>query len=201
MQSAIDSFKGCMLRARELGGLHSALSTLTTSAVDASDLLRAQLVLGVSAFDHYIHEVTVLGMVECFNGTRHHTNAYTKFRVPIGVALPVNASTSSSWFENEIRERHSFLSFQHPDKVADAIRLISACSLWREIGIRLGVAEVSVKTRQKLIVERRNKIAHEADLDPSYPDTRWPIGEQDVEDALSHLEKVARSIQVIVTCG
>lgn len=55
--------------------------------------------------------------------------------------------------------------FQDPAKVADAIRLVSRKKLWEEVGTLLGKNDADVKSRLKLIVDRRNKIAHEADMD------------------------------------
>lgn len=198
MQPAIEAFRESMSRAEHLGGLYKALSGLTTTAVDASDLLRAQIVLGVSALDYYIHEVTALGMVAVFEGKRPPTPAFLKYRVSISVISAGMSAPTSSWFEAEIRERHSYLSFQQPDKVADAIRLFSNIKLWHEVSIELGSTEEAVKNQLKLIVDRRNKIAHEADLDPSYPNTRWPIHVGDVEMSLQFLRDVCESVFVTI---
>jgi hypothetical protein len=181
-----------------LGGLYKALSGLTTAAVDASDLLRAQVVLAVSAFDYYIHEVTVLGMVAVFEGRRPPTQAFQKYRVSVGAVSLGMSTHSSSWFEAEIRERHSFQSFQQPDKVADAIRLFSDVKLWQEVASKMASTEKAVKDQLKLIVDRRNKIAHEADLDPSYPDTRWPIKAADVEQSLQFMRTLCESIHASI---
>lgn len=187
-----------MSRVEHLGGLYSALSSLTTTAVDASDLLRAQIVLAVSALDYYVHEVTVLGMVAVFEGKRLPTKAFLKYRVSIG-AIPAGTSiASSNWFEAEVRERHSHLSFQQPVKIADAIRLFSGAKLWQEVSAKMGSPEQSVKDHLKLIVDRRNKIAHEADLDPSFPGTRWPIHVSDVEHSLRFLRQVCESIHATI---
>ncbi|MCX2971959.1 hypothetical protein OSB71_24420, partial [Streptomyces sp. JHD 1] len=67
------------------------------------------------------------------------------------------------WLEQEIREQHGYLSFQQPDKVADAFRLVSDVSLWVEVAKHLGLRPEDVKRQLKLIADRRNKIAHEAD--------------------------------------
>ena len=56
-----------------------------------------------------------------------------------------------------------------------------------------------IKQQLNLIIDRRNKIAHEADIDPSYPiGNRWPIDEQSVNDAIEFLEKVVESIHNIL---
>lgn len=188
-----------MSRVEHLGGLFIALSGLTTIAVDASDLLRAQIVLAVSALDYYVHEVTVLGMVAVFERRRPPTKAFLKYPVSVGSLSSGASGVSSNWFEAEIRERHSHLSFQQPDKVADAIRLFSDIKLWRELSMKMAISEQSAKDRLKLIVDRRNKIAHEADLDPSYPGTRWPIHVNDVEHSVRFLRQLCESIHASIT--
>lgn len=198
MQSAIDAFHTSIARAGHLGGLHDALLSLTTRAIDASDILRAQVVLGVSAMDYYIHEVTVLGMVEVFNGRRPATAAFRKYRVSIDSVMFNDPNSGGGWFEAEVRERHSFLSFQQPDRIADAIRLFSETKLWLEVGLIMAMPEAAVKSRLKLIVDRRNKIAHEADLDPTYPGVRWPISKSDVEGALQFISQTCESIHSVV---
>ena len=70
MQPAFDQFCENLARARSLGGLAQSLSNLTTAAVDLSDILRASLVLAVSAFDHFVHEFVRLGMLEVHRGNR-----------------------------------------------------------------------------------------------------------------------------------
>lgn len=198
MQSAIEAFRESVSRVEHLGGLYKALTGLTTTVVDASDLLRAQVVLAVSALDFYVHEVTVSGMVEVFEGRRPPTQAFLKYRVSLGSVSGGMSTRSSSWFEAEIRGRHSFLSFQQPDKVADAIRLFSDVKLWKEVASKMGNTEKGVKDQLKLIVDRRNKIAHEADLDPSYPGQRWPIKDSDVEQSLQFLSALCENIHASI---
>lgn len=197
MKTAIEAFRTSMDRARHLGGLHEALSSLTTSAVDASDLLRAQLVLGVSALDYFVHEITVLGMVAVFEGRRPPTPSFMKYRVAMDSVLS-GTTTACGWFESDIRERHSFLSFQQPEKIADAIRLFSDVKLWQQVALQLAMPEQDIKARLKLIVDRRNKIAHEADVDPSYPNMRWPISKSDVDQSLTYIAQIGESIYVVV---
>ena len=182
---------------RALGGLYAALYRLTTPAVDATDLLRAQIVLAVSALDHYVHEITRLGMLKVFNGVRPRTKAFLRFQVTMAAAmagLAGGGGSSNSWFEDEIREKHGYLAFQDPDKIADAIRLFSSCNLWPSVSSKLGLSVQDVKNHLRLIVDRRNKIVHEADLDPSYPGTRWPIYSDDVADTVDFIEKVCEAI-------
>ena len=68
-----------------------------------------------------------------------------------------------------------------------------------EVAKRLGIDPKSAKNRLALIVDRRNKIAHEADMDPSSPGSRWPIDELLVHDVIDTLEQIGVAIFEVVT--
>jgi hypothetical protein len=51
MQLAIEQFRISLARVRDLIAIHNSLKSQTTSALDVSDILRAALVLTVSALD------------------------------------------------------------------------------------------------------------------------------------------------------
>ena len=119
--------------------------------------------------------------------------------IPAGAASAflANSSQSEGIFENEVREKHSFFTFQQPDKVADAIRLFSDVALWDKVGQQLGLTGKAAKASLALIIDRRNKIAHEADVDPSYPRQRWPIDRSLVEDMLKTIEQIVYAIHSV----
>jgi len=199
MHSAIQHFRANISRVRALGGLYNAITQMTTQVVDASDLLRAQIVMAVSALDHYIHEITRIGMIEAYNGNRPQTDAFLRFQVTMeGAITGLTSGGVSSWFEAEIRERHSYLAFQHPDRIADAIRLFSSSDLWQSVSTILGLPKQDLKNHLRLIVERRNKIVHEADLDPSFPGTRWPIYPADAANATDFIEQLCEAIHSVI---
>lgn len=101
--------------------------------------------------------------------------------------------------EDEIRERLGYQSFQQPDKIADAIRLISDKKLWDEVANNIGKPIRDIKQQLSLIVDRRNKIAHEADIDPTFNiGNRWNIDEVLVNDAVYFIEQVVESIHQIL---
>ena len=249
MQSAIDQFRISIKRVRDLISLHNSIKAQSTSALDLSDILRATLVLTVSALDYYIHEVVTLGMLEIYRGQRPepsvsantYKSAFSRFKVSLGGAsqerkialdieswleteiqqnygseflqqsyqlshlLPmisnsmVNRLNNTSWLENEIRETLGFQSFQQPDKIADAIRLISDKKLWDEVGNNMNKPAKDIKQQLTFIVDRRNKIAHEADIDPTYNiGNRWPIDDILVYEAVDFVEDVVENIHQIL---
>jgi len=107
----------------------------------------------------------------------------------------VNRLNNTSWLENEIRERLGYQTFQQADKIADALRYISNKKLWDEIAISSNKSSKDIKQQLNSIVDRRNKIAHEADIDPTFNiGSRWYIDEILVGDAVDFIEQLVESI-------
>lgn len=249
MQSALDQFRISISRVRDLIALHNSVKAQATGARDVSDMLRAALVLAVSALDYYVHEVVTLGMLEIHRGQRSEPtpsanttqSAFSRFQVSLGgarqerlaaidiaswleteieqthgyaflqqsytVAALIPAISSSvvkrlnnaSWLENEIRERLGYQSFQQADKIADAIRYISDKKLWDEVANKISRPAKDIKQQLNSIVDRRNKIAHEADIDPTYNiGDRWNIDEVLVGDAVDFIEQIVESIHQVL---
>ena len=194
MKAALEQFEQNLTRARNLVGLSASLSSLTTQAVDTTDLLRAALILSVSALDHFVHEFTRIGMLDVHAQAKPGTPAYLEFKVSLSSAREALAGESSSWLDREIRKTHGWLSFQHPDKIANAIRLVSTVDLWQAVALRRNEDVKATKAQLGAIVDRRNKIAHEADLDPGNPGERWPIDRPLVEEAIDFIESTIRAI-------
>ena len=200
MQSAIDLFRISIVRVRDLIAVHNSLKAQASSVLDLSDILRASLVLAVSALDYYIHEVVRIGMLEIHRGQRPEPPAFSGFQISLGNARAgINAGQNiDSWLEDEIRQRHSYKSFQQPNAIADAVRLICDKKLWEEVSINIGRPAKDIKKELSRIIDRRNKIAHEADIDPTLSlGDRWPIDELLVNEAVDFLEQVVESIHKI----
>ena len=201
MLNPIEQFRENIARVRALGGLHTAFDSVTTPAVDLTDLLRAQLVMIVSALDHYIHEITRVGMLEVYDGARPQTHAFLRFQVTMGAAMTgISTPSENEWLDIEIREKHGYQAFQHPDNIANAVRLFSSSELWPSVAAKLNLTVEETKNRLRAIVNRRNQIVHEADLDPSYPGAgnRWPISPSDVSGALEFIANVCEAIHAVV---
>lgn len=193
--SELDLFRRNLGYAREMASTATALSAQLTAALDLSDLLRASLVQGVSAFDHFVHEEVRARMVLSWTAdpcTR--PSAMSRFRVSLDSVEQALASPGCQWLEEEIRSQHGHLSFQHPDRLAEALRLVTSVDVWSSLASALARDSQAVKLQLKVIVDRRNKIAHEADVDPTPPRTRYPIRRQDVEGSLDFLHDLGSAI-------
>jgi hypothetical protein len=108
-------------------------------------------------------------------------------------------------FELEVRSRLSRVTYQHPDDIADGIRMVSACALWNEVALRVGATpatmigtSVDLRKRLAVIVDRRNKIVHEGDLQPTLPRTPWTIDRADLSQVTTFIIDVVSAIDSIV---
>jgi hypothetical protein len=119
--------------------------------------------------------------------------------IPAISASMLNRLNNTAWLENEIRERLGYQSFQQADKIAEAIRYISDRKLWDEVAMKMNRTAKDIKQQLNSIVDRRNKIAHEADIDPTFNiGNRWYIDEILVDDAVDFIEQLVESIHQVL---
>ena len=200
MREAIEQFRTNLLRVRNLGSVAEAVDFQTTQALDLSDILRAELVFAVSALDQFVHEVVRLGMLEAYRGIRPRTQSFLAFQVSLGGVLDgLDSGNGEQWLEDQIRDRNSYRSFQAPDKIADAVRLVSEVQLWNEVANRMSMSSQEARETLQLIVGRRNQIAHEADMNPSPYEARFSIDRQMVTEAVEFVEDVAESMYAVIS--
>ena len=145
------------------------------------------------------HELVRLGMLESYHGRRPQSDSFLRFPVVMERTLQaINSLGKDNWLDNQIRASHCHRSFQTPDNIADAVRLISDVQLWNAVATHLGLARQYIRERLTLIVGRRNQIAHEADIDPSYGGRLWPINFAMVDEAVVFIEQLAGAIHTTV---
>lgn len=205
----ISYFDDIWRRCDEIQGLHAHLTNVLTGVLSADELLRAEWVARVSALDLFVHELVLQNVVEIFQGIRPNCAGYN--RIPCSTETVQRVHNASNLvdatlaFTLDIKSKLSRITFQYPNDIADGIRMFSTCELWNEIAIKRGAnsstqADVakSLKKDLSLIVERRNKIAHEGDLQPTTPRTPWPINRTDVDTAATIIENLVRDIDAIV---
>lgn len=110
-----------------------------------------------------------------------------------------NQLNNTAWLETEIRAQLGYQSFQQPDKIADAIRLISDKKLWEEVANQMGKPQKDIKQQLRAIVDRRNQIAHEADIEPTYGiGSRQNIDPVLVAEAVDFIEEIIETIHQIL---
>jgi hypothetical protein len=148
------------------------------------DILRFQLVYAISAFDKFMHEIVRIGFTKLVQGGKRLTKKAENFNLPLNKVLEIYQTAVLPltfednlilYLDKEIYRQHSFLAFQYPDKIKDALSLIwEEDHKWQKIvenmtiqltGDTINEKEKYLEQVIKLIVDRRNQIVHEADVD------------------------------------
>ena len=187
MNNYLTLFDNNVAQARSLSTIYINLRDgVHIEDVYNNNLLKAQLVNVVSAFDMFIHGIVKKGVIEIFNKTRKETPKFQSFAFQaktilklIEVMSPDFMPSSSDEIpdvilEKELSDKLRFMSFQSPDKVTDALSLI-----WGEphklqvlaadmniSGCNTNEKANNLKQELTTIIQRRNQIAHEGDINP-----------------------------------
>lgn len=200
MWIAIKQFENNFRYIKELDALYLFLQKDLRLGVDLSDLLRAEIVYSISAFDKLIHELIRIGMVEAFQGNRNKTSRFLNFQVSSNTLIEIlnNNNTanlpSEYWFEQEVVLKNNHISYQDPSKITEGLNYIWPEQYkWQQISNKLGQEERTIKTTLNNIVNRRNKIVHESDIDLQ-TGHKNKIEHSDVTFSTSFIEELGRTI-------
>jgi RiboL-PSP-HEPN len=197
MNQAFSQFKSNIEEVRKIHLISTSISVPTSSIVDTSSILRSCIVLSVSAIDHLVHELTIIGMKQIFSGTRPVTTKYNNHNVSLGFINAITSMPPLVSFDSEIRKSLGWQTFQRPDKIKDAIALFNPIQLWQQVALTMCDTEINVKNQLNLIVDRRNMIAHEADIEPIFK-TKRTISDTDVVVTINFIENLGTSIYNLV---
>lgn len=202
MKQAIIVFHALMAQKNVTSALHEYVSNYKIP-LDSSDLLRWQWVLAVSALDKYIHDIVAAGMVEQYLNRRPTTPKFDALQLSMKVFSNIsNAPVPEFEFRNAIIRKNSYLAFQEPDKIADALSFIwDKSNKWFVISRNMATSidPTTLKTKLKNIVVRRNQIVHEGDcLSTNIPLIQQPISLSDTEDVLHFITELVNAIDISI---
>ena len=187
---------------KKMHWLHEQLSKVVP-AMDLSDILRAEYVLIVSVFDCYVHDVVLQGMANMFSGSKPDSRAYNEFCLPMSAVKQLLVSTDSaireSIFNVSVKKLLAKDSYQSPKSVEYAMNLINLKNVWHKVGLKLSMPSKDVVLKLGLIIQRRNKIAHEADIHDLVSMDKTPIDRSDVDDTFAFLDQIVAAIEEIQT--
>lgn len=167
---------------------------MTPDALDVSDHFRFALVHAVSAFDKYIHDLVYSKLIEIAEGSAKPTKKFDSFRVSVQAALAAaQGGAAHSWLGPEIIQQHGYLSFQRADKVAEAMRLVTDTPLWPAVADQLKRDAGDIRADLDIVIDRRNKIVHEADWNPALQE-RWTMDEAICSPAIKTISSIGDAI-------
>ncbi|KAA9003471.1 hypothetical protein FJU31_03975 [Stenotrophomonas cyclobalanopsidis] len=204
-------FEQLWSRGDELALLYDNLVNIGIPQPRADELLRAEWVTRLAALDLYVHELLASRMVSQFESGASKYPGFSSFRLSAEAMWRVVRATSpserSAAFDLDVRAQISHLTFQMPDKIADAVRYTSDVQLWKEVARHQNptASQAELKEHQKTLntelssmVQRRNKIAHEGDLGPSVPREKLPIALEQLELVRDVVRRLVDSIEHVV---
>jgi hypothetical protein len=196
---AIKQFEANLESVKQLGVIYIAFVDKVTPAINLDELLRAELVLAVGALDCYVHDLVRIGMGLAFKSGKGEPNAYLNLGVSLDFVKKLLSAASENdrlhLFEQEIRRIQGFRTFQTAENISQALSLIGIKAIWDKVANILGMNSVDVRTQLNLVIDRRNRIAHESDVDPSLGiGNKYPIDCSLVDKAVGFLDSVAHAI-------
>lgn len=161
-----------------------ALDRLRTREMDPADLYRAAWSQGVSAFDHWLHlEIYRRApvIVRSVSGPRPPMLKKTRLSFDLVDKMQHHDVEIGEAFGQHLRTEIGRTSFHHPDAIAEGVRYlvdVPPATVWDRAAQHLSTpadqpwTRDSARNRHREVLERRNRIAHEADLDPTTAATR-----------------------------
>jgi RiboL-PSP-HEPN len=202
MRNSLLTFEQNIAETHHLSLLYRYMTDHIRAPYAYEDLLRSQLVYAVSAFDKLIHDLVRIGMLQIFMGQRLATPAYLARTITIQTHGDLTGATfppKEFLFQQEIVQQLSRSTFQDPDRIVEGLAHIwSATDKWAMVAKKFGsMSSADVRTRLKLIANRRNAIVHEADMDP-LTNAKTPITAQECEQSVAFLLACGQAITNLV---
>lgn len=202
MKQAKVVFQALMLQKNVTSALYDYIS-VNNIPLDSSDLLRWQWVLAVSALDKYIHDIVTDGMVEQYINKKPRTPKFDTVQLSMNTIINIqSAPVPEIEFRNEVIRKNSYLAFQDPNKIADALSFIwNEPNKWDVISRNMvtPISSSVLRTKLKNIVVRRNQIVHEGDcLSTSIPLVQQPITASDTQDVIQFITELVDAIDASI---
>ena len=201
---------------RNLGNIYDQnISQYPILEEELSDILRFQFLYSVSALDRFIHEIVKKEMVRKFVNNNQLTTKAEDFKFSLKTvnkiltisrndSIPITQEdTIEYWIGKEISDKHKLLAFQEPDKISEALSNIwgeehkwdvIASNMSTQLNGKNNAQQAKdLKQRIKVIVERRNQIVHEADID-IVSQVKRTMDKSNVVETINIIENLGKSI-------
>jgi hypothetical protein len=171
------------------------------SSAHCTDLYRATWVQAVSALDHWLHREIVDRVANGMNETGWaRPDKLKKLKVSWElVEIAAAGKPLESIARDHLSERLTLSTFQKAEKIAEGLGYVTSDSkleIWGKVAQRFGQRCEEVITRHDEIIDRRNKIAHEADQ-PDGAAQRSPIKADEAEAVIDWIEAVAGALREV----
>lgn len=186
-----------------------ALAAFQSPVIDIGDFYRAAWVQAVSAIDHWFHEELYRRVAElAAQDSPGMPYQLTRFELPLAKVEEVRRGTTTlaEAVSGHVKAKWAHAALQNPRRISEAMKLVTEDDLWAKAAVQLnewnhGRTSMSAQTlKQKFqsITERRNRIAHDADLLDGDLKRRRAISGAEVTDAVDWIERIALAIATVL---
>lgn len=196
MDVIFDRYEKNICKVNEIIATYNYLSQ-NAKEFDCSIILRSQFVMLVSAFDTYVHCYIINKIIRQYFSEE---NFFVQSDIPLRLSFSMRGKTDieqRKMIYEFFLKKLSKDSFQSPKSIEYAFNIIGIHKVWKRLGdyIREKSPE-EIKGTLSLIVDRRNKIAHESDWDNISCSYR-AITLSDVTDCRDFINRLVGGIRAI----
>jgi hypothetical protein len=203
------AFRANIEYARKMVLAGQSLAAFQSPVFDIGDFYRAAWVQAVSAVDHWFHEVLYRRVAElAVQDSPGMPYQLTNFELPLKKVEEVRRGTTTlaDAVSDHVKAKWSNAALQNPRKISEALKLVTEENIWAKAAAqinewhhgRTALTEQALKKKYSAITERRNKIAHDADLVDGSLDQRRSITDAEVNDAIDWIERIALAIAKVL---
>jgi hypothetical protein len=174
------------------------------SATDWQDLYRMAWVQVLGVLDDWLHQEIIGRTVEIIGDSSRNRPAKLRgYQISFEISEAMLGIPPCEIMESVLTEQLGFRTFQAPDKIGDALCLVTDKKhgqIWTEAAALLGSAWTAqtAKERQQEIYNRRNKIAHELDIDPA-DGLRRSISRAEIEEVIQWVQDLAGALRSVIS--
>lgn len=184
-----------------------------------SDMLRYDIINIVSAMDRFFHEIVRIGILKAYQNPTIMTAQCKKFSLKMSTVkeiertrgIPIPSCPEDSfeyWINLELIERLRVLSFQQCSKLKEAMSYIwdenqkfstiAQHMTYHLIGSTINDKQKYLEEKIDLLIDRRNQIAHQADVDLS-TNTKQNITKAWVDDSVNLIKDFVYTAYSLIT--
>ena len=199
MSKALDLYNQSTNSSSVLSGIYAYMDKHVGSLdmFEIKELLRAEYVMIVSAFDTYFHNCVLLKMTEMFIGNTEKSKGFNNYSIPLDIVCAIIESESTitriELIQNAIRKINSKDSYQGKNSIEYALSLVGINRIWKRLSEEMGRPCDDIQRELNIIMKRRNQIAHESDYDYSI-NMKRDITLEDLTSARSFLTNIVKTI-------
>ncbi|MBZ6103169.1 hypothetical protein [Streptomyces olivaceus] len=201
-----EAFQTNLSYARRMVKTGGMLTPFRSPTIDIDDFYRAAWVQAVAAIDHWLHEEVLRRVAELTaRDSPEMPPQLRRYELPLHRVEAVRRGEVdlSEAVVEHLREKLAVQALQHPGKISEVLKLVTERKVWYEAAGcinehffqgRTTFNEKTLRSRYLEITQRRNRIAHDADLVDGDLKKRRSIDANEVTDAIDWIERIALAI-------